>query len=761
MKFFAVLAAAAVAVVSAQDAPCDTAKLAPLLQDASLKGCHAESGLTFPPTAVPTAEQIKKACVKDCGALISKVQATGLTTCKLGAVDLIKDMLDPIAKECKFDAAPAKNETVAVVSAEDAPCDTAKLAPLLQDALLKGCHAESGLTFPPTAVPTAEQIKKACVKDCGALISKVQATGLTTCKLGAVDLIKDMLDPIAKECKFDAAAAPAKNETASPEKSSSAPTATSARNPDTISEGNSKSVWLVIAPVLGSALVVTFLVWKTGQRRRRANNDVEREPEHLSDSHLATELLAKTNMTHDSSTQQTTSGVMESLSHSEGRDTYRRAFQVAAASALMDPQVLQARISLSDLLLGDKIGHGAYGEVFVGEYRSVPVAIKRLSPQHRHDIKLLESFLNEAKLTASLQHPRIIHFVGIAWDTSSDVHVVTEYMSGGDLRSLLSMYRQQRRPTGFDQHKLRIALNIVEALSYLHARQPQVLHRDLKSRNVLLSTQHEAKLIDFGVSRERADSTMTAGVGTLRWMAPEVMRGGRYSDMADIFSFGVVLSELDTHRIPYSVDGAPSNDLAIITQVAMGQLSVEFSTDADEKIVELAQMCMAFEVSARPTASHVESILKSFLSQEIAALELRLARKKLKLLLKKDQVRRRCAATRYDSSSSDSENASSDEDESSMVFSKKGRQGVSTPTVSDFLEATRNVGELTSDDSNNLVKTIPAAVETVKSLAPIGSYIGFKIHELSARAVQHASRVAPTEQVELNADPRDPQHPVN
>ncbi|KAJ0405099.1 hypothetical protein P43SY_000510 [Pythium insidiosum] len=545
----------------------------------------------------------------------------------------------------------------AVVSAQDAPCDTAKLAPLLQDASLKGCQAESGLMFPPTAVPTAEQIKKACVKDCGALVAKVQATGLTTCKLGAVDLIKDMLEPIAKECKFDAAAAaPAKNETApakpetqptgspsapvvspipSHEKSSSAPTATSAKNPDTISEGstpspafltaaptvvsegskdqsNSKSVWLVIAPVLGSALVVTFLVWKTGQRRRPANNDVEREPEHLSDSHLATELLAKTNMTHDSSTQQTTSGVMESLSHSEERDTYRRAFQVAAASALMDPEVLQARISLSDLLVGDKIGHGAYGEVFVGEYHSVPVAIKRLSPQHRHDIKLLESFLNEAKLTASLQHPRIIHFVGIAWDTSSDVHVVTEYMSGGDLRSLLSMYRQQRRPTGFDQHKLRIALNIVEALSYLHARRPQVLHRDLKSRNILLSTQHEAKLIDFGASRERADSTMTAGVGTLRWMAPEVMRGGRYSDMADIFSFGVVLSELDTHRIPYSVDGAPSNDLAIITQVAMGQLSVEFSTNADEKIVELAQMCMAFEVSARPTASHVESILKSF-----------------------------------------------------------------------------------------------------------------------------------------------------
>ncbi|KAJ0410476.1 hypothetical protein ATCC90586_000646 [Pythium insidiosum] len=159
---------------------------------------------------------------------------------------------------------------------------------------------------------------------------------------------------------------------------------------------------------------------------------------------------------------------------------------------------------------------------------------------------------------------------------------------------------------------LRIALHIVDALVYLHSRQPPVLHRDLKSRNVLLSTQHDAKLIDFGVSRERGDQTMTAGVGTLRWMAPEVMQGGRYSDKADIFSFGVLLSELDTHRIPYNVDGAPMNDLVIITQVSMGHLKVDFSPEADNKIVRLARACMAFEAKKRPSAEQVLQILASF-----------------------------------------------------------------------------------------------------------------------------------------------------
>uniref|UniRef100_H3G7N6 Protein kinase domain-containing protein n=1 Tax=Phytophthora ramorum TaxID=164328 RepID=H3G7N6_PHYRM len=66
-----------------------------------------------------------------------------------------------------------------------------------------------------------------------------------------------------------------------------------------------------------------------------------------------------------------------------------------------------------------------------------------------------------------------------------------------------------------------------------------VIHRDLKSKNILLNEHLEAKLSDFGVSRERITGTMTAGVGTSLWMAPEVMMGGKYDAKADMFSFGV------------------------------------------------------------------------------------------------------------------------------------------------------------------------------------------------------------------------------
>ncbi|KAL3669705.1 hypothetical protein V7S43_005086 [Phytophthora oleae] len=79
-----------------------------------------------------------------------------------------------------------------------------------------------------------------------------------------------------------------------------------------------------------------------------------------------------------------------------------------------------------------------------------------------------------------------------------------------------------------------------------------MIHRDLKSKNILLNGALEAKLSDFGISRERLDHTMTAGVGTSLWMAPEVMLGEKYDEKADIFSFGVVLSELDVYTLPYS-----------------------------------------------------------------------------------------------------------------------------------------------------------------------------------------------------------------
>ncbi|KAF1780269.1 Protein kinase-like domain [Phytophthora cactorum] len=119
----------------------------------------------------------------------------------------------------------------------------------------------------------------------------------------------------------------------------------------------------------------------------------------------------------------------------------------------------------------------------------------------------------------------------------SEVLLTRKYMDGGDVRTLLETRKIE---LSWKKEKISIAIDIAEALAYMHSRSPKIIHRDLKSRNVLLNSSMVAKLSDFGLSRNRTyEETLTAGVGTVRWTAPEVMLGDNYSEQADVYSFGV------------------------------------------------------------------------------------------------------------------------------------------------------------------------------------------------------------------------------
>ncbi|KUF99376.1 hypothetical protein AM588_10011104 [Phytophthora nicotianae] len=175
-----------------------------------------------------------------------------------------------------------------------------------------------------------------------------------------------------------------------------------------------------------------------------------------------------------------------------------------------DDEIAAARVDRDKIDFEGVISHGGYGQVMSGWFNGQHVAVKMLLPENRKSMKYLSSFLEEVKLMSMLEHPRIVQFIGVAWDSLSDMCLLTEFMEGGDLRTLLASYEAQDYPVGFNMTKVTIALHIAHALTYLHSLDPPVLHRDLKSKNILLSATLDARLSDFGESREHVDETMTS-----------------------------------------------------------------------------------------------------------------------------------------------------------------------------------------------------------------------------------------------------------
>ncbi|OQS02410.1 kinase, partial [Thraustotheca clavata] len=267
-------------------------------------------------------------------------------------------------------------------------------------------------------------------------------------------------------------------------------------------------------------------------------------------------------------------------------------------------ELCKYRINDNDLELLATVGFGAFAEVWKGMYNGEIVAVKRLLPNQNADSNI-ESFINEIKLFATFNSPSIVRLIGVAWTTPLDLKCVMELMDLGDLRDYL-VHHDKKSFTW--KEKLECLKSIASGLNYLHSL--SVVHRDLKSRNVLMDSVKGTKLVDFGVAKEDLYGTMTVAVGTFRWMAPEVLHDTSYNTSADVYSFGMVLTEMDSHQIPYQdirnlKTGQPLADPAIIAGVMNGSIKPSFGKDCPEWITSLADKCLKLDPTERPTMYQV------------------------------------------------------------------------------------------------------------------------------------------------------------
>eukprot|EP01087_Luapelamoeba_hula_P004749 TRINITY_DN146_c0_g1_i2.p1 TRINITY_DN146_c0_g1~~TRINITY_DN146_c0_g1_i2.p1 ORF type:complete len:642 (-),score=121.19 TRINITY_DN146_c0_g1_i2:75-2000(-) len=195
-------------------------------------------------------------------------------------------------------------------------------------------------------------------------------------------------------------------------------------------------------------------------------------------------------------------------------------------------------IRFSDLKFGEQIGVGAFGSVHKGTYFGTSIAVKTVFTEG--DETNLMYLMREINVLKGCRHPHIVQFMGISNDsTNALLHIVTEYVKDGDLRNKL---KEPKVKIPWDL-RAKVARDLASAMAYLHSN--NIIHRDLKSKNILVDSNWDIKLCDFGFARtcEQKKRPMTL-CGTEAWMAPEIIVGQPYGPAADVFSYGIVLCEI-------------------------------------------------------------------------------------------------------------------------------------------------------------------------------------------------------------------------
>lgn len=240
---------------------------------------------------------------------------------------------------------------------------------------------------------------------------------------------------------------------------------------------------------------------------------------------------------------------------------------------------------------------GSDSKVWEASWGAATVALKVLKDDPNIGKDSLKGFMKEVEIWRSLRHPHICAFMGTCMQAGRPA-MVLEFMHGGSLHALL------HAPTSGPLEAYKkgsIALEVASGLAYLHAQ--GILHRDIKTANILLDEQQHAKVADFGISRTFGGE-LTAETGTYRTMAPEVITHQNYGSKCDIYSFGILLWELTHQQMPFS-DYSP---LQAAFAVAMERRRPPISLSTElEAYGPLIACCWQHDPLARPDAEQVVS----------------------------------------------------------------------------------------------------------------------------------------------------------
>ncbi|CAI9104864.1 OLC1v1003647C1 [Oldenlandia corymbosa var. corymbosa] len=276
------------------------------------------------------------------------------------------------------------------------------------------------------------------------------------------------------------------------------------------------------------------------------------------------------------------------------------------------------------------IGEGSYGRVYYGTLKSgQAAAIKKLDSSKQPD----DEFLAQVSMVSRLKHENFVELLGYCVDGNQRV-LAYEFASNGSLHDILhgrkGVKGAQPGPVLSWAQRVKIAVGAAKGLEYLHEKaSPHIIHRDIKSSNVLIFDDDVAKIADFDLSNQAPDMAArlhsTRVLGTFGYHAPEYAMTGQLNAKSDVYSFGVVLLELLTGRKP--VDHTlPRGQQSLVTwatpklsedkvrQCVDAKLGTDYPPKAVAKMAAVAALCVQYEADFRPNMSIVVKALQPLLN---------------------------------------------------------------------------------------------------------------------------------------------------
>ncbi|XP_068641763.1 LEAF RUST 10 DISEASE-RESISTANCEUS RECEPTOR-LIKE PROTEIN KINASE-like 1.2 isoform X1 [Aristolochia californica] len=277
-----------------------------------------------------------------------------------------------------------------------------------------------------------------------------------------------------------------------------------------------------------------------------------------------------------------------------------------------------------------ELGDGGFGTVYLGKLQDGrSVAVKRL---YENNYKRVEQFMNEVKILSSLRHENLVTLYGCTSRHSRELLLVYEFIPNGTVADHLHGDHAQKGALTWPI-RMNVAIETAESLAYLHAFEPPIIHRDVKTNNILLDSNLHVKVADFGLSRLfplDVTHVSTTPQGTPGYVDPDYHKCYQLTDKSDVYSFGVVLMEIISSKPAVDITRHRQEiNLAImaINKIHNGALhelvdpNLGFDTDYRVKkmitlVAELGFRCLQEEKDMRPSMVEVVEVLKGIKREE-------------------------------------------------------------------------------------------------------------------------------------------------